>query len=89
MIPDDEQANYEVFRDCLGDGVIQTLSPSATVTNTKRSKSSKHGHRRVSTKDAGKTAFAKPGISSDAAELGDFIEVFTALSPATSSLAFF
>lgn len=63
-------SNYAVFRDCLSEVVIHRLAPSKPATKDKKKK-------RASAQLDNLTGEIPdlPGSSSDAEELGDFIEV--------------
>ena len=79
MIPDDEVANYEIFRDCTSELVISKLSRGADKSKKKRAVK-------------GRKNEIKPVIrpveeieQTDAEELGEFIEVWHFL-PAVMTL---
>ena len=83
MIPEDEQANYDVFRDCLGDALIQDLTASGPTVKTK-SKKIKAGKVRRNSEDRKKAIVAKsakPSAEADAEDLGEFVEVDQVLLP--------
>lgn len=71
MIPDDEIANYEAFRDCLSDLVISKLSPSADKAKKKRAVKGRKNEIKPVVRPAEEVA------ASDAADLGEFIDVCT------------
>jgi hypothetical protein len=77
MDSEEEQANYDTFRDCLSDALIQNL----TVTEPKQRKRAKSGRQARRSVD-GKVGAATDDIttvsSNDAEELGEFIEVYFA-----------
>jgi hypothetical protein len=80
MIPEEEQANYETFRDCLSDTLIQNLTLSKPKINVKKVRSGKPRQSRVDSKPRGiadKGGLVESAPSSDAEELGEFIEVCT------------
>lgn len=67
MIPSDEEANFEIFRDCLSTVVIEKLAP-ATAKPKKRVKGRKNEIKPVVAADGGDG-------EADAAELSEFTEV--------------
>ena len=78
MIAEDEQSNYEIFRDCLSDALIQHMSVHEPKANVKKSKSSKTRRRSELVKkarDGVDSSREQTGTLGDAAELGEFIEV--------------
>jgi hypothetical protein len=76
MITEDEQSNFELFRDCVSSAVIEKLAPDNRVKAKKRSKGRKHEHQ-PDTDLTGPDNLEQ----TDAADLADFIEVFTPLQP--------
>ncbi|KAF1950229.1 hypothetical protein CC80DRAFT_482938 [Byssothecium circinans] len=92
LIPDDEQSNYETFRDCLSEPVIRAL---AAPTVEKRGKSRKKRERKGVSVDKGRemvverSADAVDAVGdgegldelggSAAEDLGDFIEYLTTI----------
>jgi hypothetical protein len=82
-IPAEEQSNYETFRDCLSEPVLKVL---AAPVEKPKLKQKRHAQRSSKEKNAVKSvAKAEPKRSistttndpqaSDAADLGEFIEV--------------
>jgi hypothetical protein len=79
MIPEDEQTNYETFRDCLSNAIIQRLASEPPKRERRRAKGRKHGKSKEISTDSGmKTSDGFEG--NDAEELGDFIDVHISLS---------
>ena len=70
MIIEDEQPNFELFRDCVSGAVIEKLAPDNHVKPKKRSRGRKHEHQ----PDPDLTS-TDPLEQTDAAELADFVEV--------------
>lgn len=66
MIPESETDNFEIFKDCLSTSIIQKLAPSGKRSKSKRVKGRKNEIKPVVKDDEG----------NDAAELGEFIEVY-------------
>lgn len=69
MLPDNEIANYENFRDCVSELVISKLSRTAKTKKKRATKGRKNEIKPVV------IAPSKEDTEDDAAELGDFIEV--------------
>ncbi|KAF1839793.1 hypothetical protein BDW02DRAFT_486096 [Decorospora gaudefroyi] len=81
-IPAEEQANYEIFRDCLSEPVLKALAAPIDKPKPKKKKHAKRGS---------KNSISKPEIqqneanssentpTSDAEDLGEFIEYLSAL----------
>lgn len=67
MIPSEEEANFETFRDCLSTVVIERLAP-ATAKPKKRVKGRKNEIKPV-------VAAGGRDVGADAAELSEFTEV--------------
>ena len=82
MINEGEQSNYETFRDCLGDALIQHLNVHEQKTKNKKSKANKHRRKSSSVTKTRVHAEVNEDVEgpiSDASELGEFIEVLISL----------
>jgi hypothetical protein len=74
MIPEDEGANHETFRDCFSNAIIQKLASEPPKQERRRAKGRKHGK----SKDSPSTIEVEKSDGfggNDAEELGDFIDV--------------
>ncbi|CAO2656397.1 Nn.00g052000.m01.CDS01 [Neocucurbitaria sp. VM-36] len=101
-IPADEQSNYETFRDCLSEPVLRALAAPVEKAKPKKKrhvrKSSKSKITRPTEKDKAQRDIhsnveATEAQSSDAEDLGDFIEylsaiIFTSLPPDLRTLTY-
>ncbi|GAB7361374.1 hypothetical protein MBLNU230_g1429t1 [Neophaeotheca triangularis] len=90
MIPDDENNNFDIFRDCLSTAIIEKLAP----VNSKPSSRKRGGKgRKNEIKPAAPVVSAEEQQENDAAELADFIEylaeeTFTHLPASLRTLAY-
>jgi hypothetical protein len=80
-IPADEQSNYETFRDCLSEPVLKALAAPAEKANPKSKRYAKKGVKErdsatIKSKKVHTSGIHSGGVTtSDAEDLGDFIEV--------------
>lgn len=73
-IPEEEQSNYETFRDCLSEPVLRTLA--APVETVKRKKKHRKGRSSVGKREMEVTTVERLEEDGSAAEdLGEFIDV--------------
>jgi hypothetical protein len=73
-IPEEEQSNYETFRDCLSEPVLRTLA--APVKRVKTKRTPRRGRRNIDKKDAKDVKVLQMEEHGSAAEdLGEFIDV--------------
>jgi hypothetical protein len=76
MLPDNEQANFETFRDCLSNAIIQKLASEPPKRERRRAKGRKHGKSKDNTTTSESDKSDGFG-SNDAEELGEFFDVYT------------
>jgi hypothetical protein len=77
-IPADEQSNYETFRDCLSEPILKSLAaPLEKAKSRKKRYVKKNSKEKNDTneKEAKITVSHRDVQTSDAEDLGDFIEV--------------
>ena len=70
-----EDGNYETFRDCLGDALIQNLASSEPKVKVKKGTGRKRRTSLDKKEDGGSVKRSENTTSSDAEDLGEFIEV--------------
>jgi hypothetical protein len=76
MIPENEQENYETFRDCLSNAIIQRIASEPPKRERRRAKGRKHETARNNS-SAAKVESTNAFGGNDAEELGEFIDVQT------------
>ncbi|KAK1917144.1 hypothetical protein P3342_011989 [Pyrenophora teres f. teres] len=91
-IPDEEQSNYETFRDCLSEPVLKALAAPIEKPKAKKKRHAKKGSKGIKTdvvQEETAPAAVKPSSEAqqaDAEDLGEFIEylgtlIFPSLPP--------
>ncbi|KAE8824240.1 hypothetical protein HRS9139_09422 [Pyrenophora teres f. teres] len=79
-IPDEEQSNYETFRDCLSEPVLKALAAPIEKPKAKKKRHAKKGSKGIKTdvvQEETAPAAVKPSSEAqqaDAEDLGEFIE---------------
>lgn len=79
MVPENEIANFETFRDCLSTAIIEKLAPVTPKASRKRG-----GKGRKNEIKPIDRVSAEESQENDAAELADFVEVSSIRHPATN-----
>jgi hypothetical protein len=79
LIPAEEQANYETFRDCLSEPVIKALAAPVEKSKTRKKRhAKKNSKERNGVNEKKRAGLETPTTdlpASDAEDLGEFIEV--------------